>query len=257
MGIKLIYISSNQRYDYNTTTSSDFSVPCADSLYGGYRLKAISIPNTIYTIDQNVNDVFVVEIGGFAYTIDMPSNYISDGTTLATQLQTAIVAATGVATFTVTYSDLTSKLTFNSGAGNFTLNFATVPVNPSPPPALPTPTTPNLRPINNILGFGFSSYTSTASVLSSPYIVNLTRTPVIFIVIEQANNYLQLLRTGNRYTFMIPNNVNSLYFIDSFFDQTAIFNQFAKELKISLRDENNRIIDIQNIDWYMVLESIC
>jgi len=68
---------------------------------------------------------------------------------------------------------------------------------------------------------------------------------------------LQSLRTGNRYTFMIPNNVNSLYFIDSFFDQTAIFNQFAKELKISLRDENNRIIDIQNVDWYMVLESIC
>lgn len=254
MGIKLIYISSNQRYDYNTTSSSDFSVPCADSLYGGYRLKAISIPNTIYTIDQNVNDVFVVQYLGNAYVIDMPSNYLSDGTTLATQLQNAISAVPALATFTVTYSDLTSKLTFNSNTvNNFTLNFATIPLSP---PAL-TPTTPNLKPINNILGFGYSSYTSTASTLSSVYIVNLTRTPVIFIVIEQANNYLQTLRTGSKYTFMIPNNVNSLYFIDSFFDQTAIFNQFAKELKISLRDENNRIIDIQNIDWYMVLESIC
>jgi hypothetical protein len=254
MGIKLIYISSNQRYDYNTTNSSDFSVPCADSLYGGYRLKAISIPNTIYTVDQNVNDVFVVQYLGNAYVIDMPSNYLSDGTTLATQLQNAISAVPALATFTVTYSDLTSKLTFNSNTvNNFTLNFTTIPLSP---PAL-TPTTPNLKSINNILGFGYSSYTSTASVLSSVYIVNLTRTPVIFIVIEQANNYLQTLRSGSKYTFMIPNNVNSLYFIDSFFDQTAIFNQFAKELKISLRDENNRIIDIQNIDWYMVLESIC
>jgi hypothetical protein len=254
MGIKLIYISSNQRYDYNTTSSSEFSVPCADSLYGGYRLKAISIPNTIYTIDNNVNDIFVVETGGSSYIVDMPSNYISDGTTLATQLQTAIVASTGIAGFIVTYSDLTSKLTFNSGGPVFTLNFSTVPLSP---PAL-TPTTPNLRPINNILGFGLTSYTSSGGgILSSTYIVNLTRTPVIFIVIEQANNYLQSVRTGSKYTFMIPNNVNSLYFIDSFFDQTAIFNQFAKELKITLRDENNRIVDIQNIDWYMVLESIC
>lgn len=253
MGIKLIYISSNQRYDYNTTNSNEFSVPCADSLYGSYRLKAISIPNTIYTIDQNVNNVFVIETGGNAYIINMPSIYLSDGTTLASQLQSVISAATGIVGFSVTYSDLTSKLTFNSGGPAFTINFSTVPISP---PSL-TPTTPNLIPINNILGFGFESYASSGAIVTSPYIVNLTRTPVIFIVIEQANNYLQTLRSGSRYTFMIPNNVNSLYFIDSFFDQTAIFNQFAKELKITLRDERNRIIDIQNVDWYMVLESTC
>jgi hypothetical protein len=183
----------------------------------------------------------------------MPSNYFSDGTTLATQLQNAIVLATGIVGFSVTYSDLTSKLTFNSGGPAFTLNFSTVP---TAPPAL-TPVTANLTPINKILGFGYASYASSGGILSSTYIVNLTRTPVIFITIEQANNYLQSVRTGMKYTFMIPNNVNSLYFIDSFFDQTCIFNQFAKELHITLRDENNRIVDIQNIDWYMVLESIC
>jgi len=54
MGIKLLYISSANREDYNTSTSSNYLLNSAEDIYGSYRLKAISIPNTIYTIDNSV-----------------------------------------------------------------------------------------------------------------------------------------------------------------------------------------------------------
>lgn len=258
MGVKLLYISSTQRYNYNNTNSNDFYIPCADSVYGSYKLKSISVPNTIYTIDAGVNDTFYVNVYNPAslalintYLIDVSSLYISDGTTLATVIQTAINGTVSAPynIFTVGYDDLNSKLTFSNLTYPFSLDLSS---NYS-------------SPINSILGFGKGIFNSTPFTAGSagpfnvvsPYIVNLTRTPTIFITIEQANNYLQSLRSGMKYTFMIPNNVNSLYFIDSFFDQTAIFNQFAKELHITLRDEDNRIVNIQNVDWYMVLESTC
>jgi len=248
MGLKLLYISSSQRLDYNTTNSNDFVVPCADSVYGSYRLKAISLPNTIYTIEKGINDSFGLNIPSipFSTIIDVSSVYLSDGATLANVVQTAINGSGSPVAFTVTYDDLTSKLSIANTIAPFQLDFSNNYTNP----------------INLIMGFGAGIYNSVTLPgpvyqIKSNHIVNLTRTPAIFITIEQANNYLQSLRSGVRYTFLIPNNVNSLYFIDSFFDQTSVFNQFAKELHVTLRDEQNRILDIQDVDWYMVLESIC
>lgn len=254
MGVKLIYISSSQRVDYNTTTSNNFKLYCADSLYGAYRLKAISIPNTVYTIDAGINNTFFIEIYNNAgvllsrTNIIMASYYISDGATLATLVQDTINAAIPIYPFTVSYDDNTSKLIFTNATNPFKFDLSS-----------------NYdSPLNSIIGFGKGIFNSNpfpgaspAYTLSSQYIVNLTRTPTLFISIAECNNYLQIANTGKTYTFMIPNNVNSLYFIDSFFDQTAIFNQFSKELNITLRDDKNRIVDIQNIDWYMVLESMC
>jgi hypothetical protein len=251
MGLKLIYISSSQRFNYNTTNSNNFNISCADSLYGSYRLKAISLPNTIYTVDSGINNTFYMSItaGPSNVLITVPNSYLTDGTTLATVIQTAIntnatIAASGVV-FTVGYDIVTSKLTITNNTNPFQLDLSNN----------------YLAPINSIIGFSYGVYNSNTAVapysITSNQIVNLTRTPSIFITIQEANNYLQNVNTGMRYTFMIPNNVNSLYFIDSFFDQTGIFNQFAKELSITLRDDQNRIVDIQNVDWYMVLESIC
>jgi len=247
MGLKLLYISSSQRNNYNNTNSNDFNINCADSVLGSYRLKAISLPNTIYTIDNGINDTFILNVPSIPTStlVDISSVYLSDGATLATVLQTALNnSGSGITTFTVTYDDLTSKLVISNTTAPFQLDFSNN----------------YASPINSVMGFAYGIYDSTTS---SPYtivssnIVNLTRTPTIFITIEQANNYLQSIKSGMKYTFMIPNNVNSLYFIDSFFDQNAVFNQFSKELHITLKDETNRIVDIQNVDWYMVLESLC
>ena len=111
------------------------------------------------------------------------------------------------------------------------------------------------------MGFGYGIFSSSATspyTLVSSEIVNLTRTATLFITIRQANNYLQNIKTAIKYTFLIPNNVTSLYFIDSFFDQTAVFNRNGnRQLNINVKDEQNRIVDLQNVDWYMVLESLC
>jgi len=246
MGIKLIYISSANREDYNTTTSSNYLLNSAEDIYGSYRLKAISIPNTIYTIDNSINDTFrlIYPSGGTTYPIDVSTCYITDGFTLATVIQDALNGAGTGATFTVTYDDLVSKLVISNPTNQFRLDFSNN----------------SLAPINSILGFPYGVYSSTTTspyTITSPLIVNLTRTPTLFITIRQANNYLQNIKTGVKYTFLIPNNVTSLYFIDSFFDQTVVFNKYVRQLNVTVKDENNRIVDLQNIDWYMVLESLC
>jgi len=246
MGIKLLYISSSNREDYNTSTSSDFLLNSSEDIYGSYRLKAISIPNTIYTIDNSVNDTFnlIYPSGGTSYRIDVSTSYVTDGFTLASIIQNALNGAGTGATFTVSYDDLTSKLIISNPANQFRLDFSNNV----------------LAPINSIMGFPYGIYSSTTTTpftITSPSIVNLTRTPSLFITIRQANNYLVNTKTGVKYTFLIPNNVTSLYFIDSFFDQTVVFNKYARQLNINVKDDNNRIVDLQNIDWYMVLESLC
>jgi hypothetical protein len=251
MGLKILYISSAQREDISGAQSNNFSFRTNESMYGGYRLKAVSVPNTIYTIDgsgQQINNKMNIILGATTYNLNMPNYYISDGNTLAILLQNALNALGTPATFVVSYNNYTSKLTFTvtyGGVGPVQFYF------------------PASNSIAGILGFApgiFYNLTLTAPgvySISSATIVNLTRIPAIFISIEQFNNYLQIAKTGVNYTFMLPNNVSSLYFIDSFFDQTGVLNQFANILNISLRDENGNLVDIQNVDWYMVLESTC
>lgn len=250
MGLKILYISSAQRRDISFQQSNNFTYDCNESMYGSYRLKAVSVPNTVYTIagtGQQVNNKMDIIIGATTYKLNMPNYYISDGNTLAILLQNAINAIPGIpAAFVISYNNYTSKLTF-------TVNTASTPVQFY---------FPVVESIGGIIGFPPGlTYSFTGGppnwTLVAPGIVNLTRIPALFINIKEFNNYLQVANTGVNYTFMLPNNVSSLYFIDSFFDQTAILNQFAKELTISLRDENNQLVDIQNVDWYMVLESTC
>ena len=241
MGLKLLYISSSQRQSYYDTSSNNFRYLCNESMYGGYRLKAVSVPNTVYTIENGINNQFFIRIAATWYTINMPNYYISDGNTLAILLQNTINTVVPNP-FVMSYDNYTSKIQFSNAAVTFDLSFN------------------QTGSLGNILGFAPGIYSSSAglpAILRSMTIVNLTRTPALFILIKEFNNYLQNARTGKNYTFMLPNNVSSLYFIDSFFDQTAILNQFAKELTISIHDEFDRLVDLQNVDWYMVLESIC
>ena len=249
MGLKILYISSTQRQAYYDTSSNNFRYMCNESMYGGYRLKAVSVPNTVYTIENGVNNQFFIRfpaLGPTFYTINVPNYYISDGNTLAILLQNTINTADPVITanpFVMSYDNYTSKIQFSNAAQIFDLSFN------------------QTNSLGNILGFAPGIYSSSAlvppAILRSSTIVNLTRTAALFIYIKEFNNYLQNAKTGKNYTFMLPNNVSSLYFIDSFFDQTAVLNQFAKELNISIYDENDRLVDLQNVDWYMVLESIC
>lgn len=247
MGLKNIYISSSQRENYTTTNSSNFRFKLNESMYGSYKLKSVSVPNTMYTIEQGINNFINVSFPTVPlnYDIYQPNVFVSDGNTLAAIIQgtlNAVVPAPQA--FTVFYNNNTAKLTFSSNfpfVFDFSTNYVT-----------------SLAPI---LGFSkgiFSSTTAAAPyTLTSNQIFNLSRTPIVFIKIAEFNNYMQNGNTGVSYTYLLPNNVSSLYFIDSFFDQTGVLNQFAKELNISLRDEDDRIIDIQNVDWYMVLESTC
>jgi len=251
MGLKILYISSAQREDISGEKSNNFSFRTNESMYGSYRLKAVSVPNTIYTIDgsgQEVNNKMNIIMGGTTYNVNMPNYYISDGNTLAILLQNAINLIVPNP-FVVSYNNYTSKLAFS-------VTTALTPIQIYFPVAVS---------LANILGFAEGityNFTNIGGApatwtLSSATIVNLTRIPAIFISIKQFNNYLQVAKTGQNYTFMLPNNVSSLYFIDSFFDQTGVLNQFANILNISLRDENGYLVDIQNVDWYMVLESTC
>ena len=249
MGLKNIYISSSQRENYTTTNSSNFRFKLNESMYGSYKLKSVSVPDTMYTIEQGINNLINVQTfapgASGPQDIFQPNVFVSDGNTLAAIIQGTLNSVVPApAAFTVFYNNNTAKLTFSSNAPfifDLSTNYAV-----------------SLAPI---LGFSkgiFSSTTAAAPyTLTSNQIFNLSRTPIVFIKIAEFNNYMQNGNTGVSYTYLLPNNVSSLYFIDSFFDQTGVLNQFAKELNISLRDEDDRIIDIQNVDWYMVLESTC
>lgn len=108
----------------NRITNSDISSPIYfvdKTLYNvrGFKVKNITIPLTVYTIDSRNNKLYLQETAGITSIVTLTSqNYTASQ--IATELASKLSAASqGGKTYTVTYNSQTNKLTISASSGTF------------------------------------------------------------------------------------------------------------------------------------------
>jgi hypothetical protein len=230
MSYTKLFLSSKER-ETSSASSSDFRLKLSRAISAGetYTLVYAHIPQTIYNIDAQ-NNSFVFN-DGVERQVTLPNGFYT-ASTVTTALQ-SVMNAVSSQTFTVTLDDTTQKITLDS-TGSFSVSMNSVE---SP--------------------LGFTSDTTLNTSHTGDTILNLERTDALFIHVNEIQE-TDLVRGGT--TFVIPSSVNQLQVIDynerNGYHQKITFNTPNLLLSIRLTDAENRTVDLNNSDWYFVLEQV-
>jgi len=165
--------SGKANVDYPATDWPRFELGGKIPLKGVVAIKFISaeIPFSYYIFKDSNNTFSLSENGGANTTVTIPvGNYTSSQ--IISTLSTLLTAATGTgATYVVTISNQTNKLTFTGSGGTmttFTLTFGSVGGTGNTSPRL-------------YLGFEGGPITSTAKVINAPNAVNLSGANYLYL----------------------------------------------------------------------------
>ena len=242
-----VYINSRDR---TAGSNTQFRIYISDTIENvkSIELHHASIPHTIYLIRAGVNDTFdLVENGVGTATIT-----ISEGSYTAAQMEAELktqLDATSLAgaTYTVSISSTTAKMTVTSNGPQFDFDFNVV----------------TDYAVENYLGFasGVNSSTIVSSVetLVSPYVVDLSPMTELFI---KFSNFTNIVRSSNGQPscFVIPVNVNFGEYIQYNQAQTyqSIVFQSYQEMHITnldceLVDRYGNVVDLNGSDWSILL----
>lgn len=188
------------------------------------------VPNSFYVVNYT-NNVFVLD--GVSYVIPV-GNY--NANTMITKLLSLIPAS-----FSITYSSLTNKYTFNNSLADFTINAGS-----------------SQSTINNVLGLGNVDITSTSNVLILPYVVNYLPIPRL----NFRSNYFKFgnynLDDGTSDIFLpLQNNAgqqSTINYTNQSQLRNIIIDRNITAFTINVTDDNNRFINFNNVDWYMTFQ---
>jgi hypothetical protein len=201
------------------------------------KLLHVNIPVTWYNINQ-YNNVINFNEGGPDLQASLPQgNYtVAD---LQTQIKTSMEAV-GALTYTVTYSNVTMKLTI-TGSGVYSLNFNN-----------------NSSEIWQMLGYDNINYPSLLSQVA-PNVIDLTPIKQILIMIPELGLIGRSSNTNNEYTFIVPVNVNRSEVIN--YNDNINFNQHKLgyerdiiNLHVMLKDQNNRLIEFNGSNINLLIQ---
>lgn len=240
--INSIQIFLNSRYATETVGGN-----IANSIY---YLPVIEIPDGhhIYLSLQNANIPYsFYSITGFDNTFSWglvgdPSStyYIQPGNYNITQLIGVIQAAMG-ASYTVTYSSITSKILITHATTNFIIYAAT---------------------INHVLGFSkTTNTTSAANLLYGRDCINLNQIralnieinfPTYNVNIAQANNQ-NILATIPVY--VAPFSIISYQNPNNF--RTNLYVNKLDQIQIRILDNESRLVDMNGVNYQMTLQLDC
>jgi len=248
---KIVVIDSK---DKNSGSTSDFKFSLSTSINDvkKIRLVSCSIPNTSYNVRTGVNDqISITELTGtltFSATINPGSYSISDLLLEIADCLTAQSALTGntwIYTLTINSTLVqNNKVVISAGGVNsFTLNFGT-----------------GVNQINKLIGFSSVDLLTDTSH-TSDLVANCLYPRIIYLDIDEfpSNTYTK----NSSHTFsLICNGVSSNgEYIE--FNENTQFNQICFDSSISktinnisvkLRDENERILDLNGNDWILILQ---
>ena len=238
---KLVLIRSRDRQ--SNTSSHNFSINLSgDAIESAtYQLEFASIQNTAYTIRQNVNDVIYFNENSTNKTATITPGYYTSTTILAAGKTALDTASGGFATFTLTYSETTSKITIAS-TSNFSLTFAT---NTS-------------RSVARLIGFNATD-TSANNTQTADNVINLAEPLSFSIRIRESANYDVSCINGSYANFIIPMDVGFgeyKYFNNHDFHQQVRFANKCNRLNIEIRDFEGNLLDLNGSDFELCLRKI-
>lgn len=235
--VKLFVINSKDRLSYSASTSEcefNFNAMNAKSC----EVVSFLMPMTQYNINSTNNRIYFND--GVLRNVTLTTGNYSVYDFIAeieTQLNSVSVG------YTVTYSDVSMKLTVTNASLSFQLLFATYSTNSSA----------------YIMGF---NTTDTVSALShtSNSCIDLSLPLFICCEIPEFSRGIETTN-GSVSTFIFPNKVNCgdilIYNENTDFKQcTKIFDSDIQHLKVRFKTPRGDILDINGNDWVMVLR-IC
>lgn len=165
----------NSRHFRNRTSPHDLTIYPTDfpELGSGMYLCLvhISFPNLYPTVKTGVNDQLQLYVNGTTYTVVVSEGYYT-GTTLATELQTAIQTIGALNTSTVAYDTIGLKLTFT-----FTTKASFVNLTPTSEGQIMNP----VERMYEIIGLSTAQVNSPVSSLITAYQVRLEGTSYVAV----------------------------------------------------------------------------
>jgi hypothetical protein len=237
-----IQIYLNSRYATETvggnTADSIYYLPVIeipDGMHIYLSLQNANIPYSFYSI-TGFDNTFIFGLVGDPTT----TYYIEPGNYTITQLIGVIQAAMG-ASYTVTYSSITSKILITHSTSNFIIYAST---------------------INHILGFSkTTNTTSTANLLYGRDCVNLNQIRVINVEVNFPTYNVNVAQPFNQQilaaipvyvapfsiiTYTNPNNYRTNLYVNK-----------LDQIQIRLLDNESRLINMNGIQYQMTLQLDC
>lgn len=242
-----LVINSEDRLNYDTTTSTNFRVNLANPINSriiGYGLKSAVIPKTNYNIPV-IRNTFTFFNSASTFTITIQAgNYTM--TQLLAEIKTQL-DLTGLDTYTVTYDPISGKVTFSAATFPFILN-----------PTLDNSQGSILYKLGFVPGQAYAGLTVT-----SPNVADISGIKSVFIKIKQLTQYMRNT-TNSMLNFKIDLSCpfgSIIYYADEnkyhqYFNiaQDNLTNQGFFD--ITLVDEYAVPIDLNGRDWSFVLQFI-
>lgn len=204
---------------------------------GTYRLVYALIPNTFYTVNAS-NNQLVLNEGGHNIFVTLVNGFYTN-TTFPVMLK-QVLDGTGTQSYTVALSIVTNKITIQAvSAFMFVYNADTT---------------------NNahiLVGLPPADTAMDVSLVC-PNMINLSPVHTLNMSIDDVSSISQRNLQGT--TFIIPIPAGSLSYVNYIsqpsFDQTVTFHSSKRVITIRLRDELNLPIDLNGIDWMIVLSKV-
>ena len=232
-----------------TTTSKYLKIDSSDRLTGSshnfhinipqylrsqrLKLAYLSMPISWYNINENNNRIYLDEGTIVQGTIPI-GNYTSDA--LVSAVETELNNITGSGRYNVSLDRLTNKLTV-SALSNFKVPFGT-------------------NSVNNVLGFDTTQFERYGTSFTASGMVNVNMIDSLHVSIGKS---IQVESTDHQgCSLVIPVNKNQLDFIDyapqEEFRQCITLQTRRNNINVVVRDGKHNILDLNGLDWYMVLE---
>jgi hypothetical protein len=220
------------------TTNPNNCVIVSNLIISGlYQLKSVMLPITNYNINSTNNSIYFNESNSSLKTCIIPEGFYSSFSDVATALQTSMNSS-GTGTYTCTVSSLTNKLTISSTV-DFKLLFGSNTVNSA----------------STVLGFVGDSSSSLTSQ-TGDHIMNISINTNYNFVIENTSSSITTL-DGKTFSFSIPalsSTPNMVYWQVPL--EMPIFIRFdgTRNINVKIVDDDMKIIQNLNSDWYIVLD---
>jgi len=231
-----LYISSRDKI-VPSDTSSSFKVHLNHPIEGKHwiNLSYFSVMNTIYNVTSENNNI-TVDVGGTPYNAVIPIGSYNI-TSLTGALKSALDNNGSLLTYAVSYSDTTFLITISAGS-SFSLLFGT-----------------SKNQINEVIGFEPQDTNAATSVTGS-YAIDL-HSPILFVRINELGSQYNASNHDDRMTFVVPVQVNSgdmiTYTEKSAYDQQKLINnRVISEMKITILDKNNKVVDLHGAEVTMI-----
>ena len=212
-------------------TSSNFEIQFVQSLINVHHMKLLSasIPNSGYNINSTNNIIYV---NGNPVVIPIGSYNTSN---LPSTIQTALNGAGLGIVFTVTYSDITLKLTI-SGSVAFSI-------------------TTGANTINDLIGF---LPAGPLLSITGTNILDLSGDQYYYLIIDVFNNDIKSSNIRDYGAYVIPSNVSSggisQFRMNTDYPAIETTTSNINKMNIAIKTYNGRYVDFNGADIVLIFE---